>query len=937
MKLGDKKEKKKKGIVSKVVGFFTLLSTLPFIFNIFVVIISLAILFVAAAGILQFFEEEDPIIEEYQIDWGNYTCSCTFLTAEQILQVQAGNQVEVDVNNGASLNITGGSVVTANGLTIPSMGALKEGVGEYGIPIWSGYSKADTGQDIVVGLSIDTRTETKMSTATKDTYESVVVNEYMAKGPVSRMLTGDLAIEDGRLCVALASGVIAWPDDPDKSSTMLGLDVDIVLKNGEVIPCRVKDAKANVHTGELHVLHCGGWGRKNNKYEVDSNGNPVWYKGDKSVIELYKAPNNTVASWLATYIKSVGGYDHAKVYNHGRGLDAAQAINPYSFDSTTLKVSDIASGSTSSFGTNDSTGTTTTEQNTVSSSNTGVEVNSNSLTYSNGQKIGLDSSWEYANESAINSGSATYYTATSNRKDICVAVNAGHGCAGGSSKSTKSHPDGTKKIHDGTNGPGEYSTAISGGTTFLDNESEASVNLKIAIFLKDELLSMGYDVLMIRESDDEQLDNIARTVIANNVADCHVSIHFDSGTSDNGAYYVRTCSCSEYVDMEPVKTWRFQHDELGEALLVGLRNNGSKVNENFVYENDLTQTSYSTIPSVDIELGDRSTSHEESDCEKFAKGLALGVDEFFKTHNPVNQSKRVTSSLNITSITSTTATTNTTSSTTGISVVNKNKNNLRTECSMALEGICGCYVSDPNCMCHIFAGNDGVLGNDDDNTDAINGTVQNNQNIDGLTTTQSTVILAAKEIMQLYLDELSRVQPSRYENGWTNTSGNPWYGQANSKAKWTFTTTINGKSYNSARHDCSSYVNAVLIKLGASFANIGYGTGIMIEPDYLNNVVADDKFILLDYDYNNLQPGDIILKKGHTEILYKIEDVENYAVRRFSWGSTGAVQSALDLSTREMLDVPNVASGGSIKSYYRTGSKTKEYIIRYVGSGGAGK
>lgn len=32
---------------------------------------------------------------------------------------------------------------------------------------------------------------------------------------------------------------------------------------------------------------------------------------------------------------------------------------------------------------------------------------------------------------------------------------------------------------------------------------------------------------MIRENEDVQLDNIARTVIANNNADIHIAIHFD--------------------------------------------------------------------------------------------------------------------------------------------------------------------------------------------------------------------------------------------------------------------------------------------------------------------------------------------------------------------------------------------------------------------------
>ena len=45
--------------------------------------------------------------------------------------------------------------------------------------------------------------------------------------------------------------------------------------------------------------------------------------------------------------------------------------------------------------------------------------------------------------------------------------------------------------------------------------------------MRDKLLAAGYDVLMVRDGSDVQLDNVARTVICNNVADCHISLHWD--------------------------------------------------------------------------------------------------------------------------------------------------------------------------------------------------------------------------------------------------------------------------------------------------------------------------------------------------------------------------------------------------------------------------
>ena len=44
---------------------------------------------------------------------------------------------------------------------------------------------------------------------------------------------------------------------------------------------------------------------------------------------------------------------------------------------------------------------------------------------------------------------------------------------------------------------------------------------------------------------------------------------------------------------------------------------------------DLTQTSYSTVPSVDIELGDKGSSHSDSVLNQLADGLIMGINRFF--------------------------------------------------------------------------------------------------------------------------------------------------------------------------------------------------------------------------------------------------------------------------------------------------------------------
>lgn len=245
-------------------------------------------------------------------------------------------------------------------------------------------------------------------------------------------------------------------------------------------------------------------------------------------------------------------------------------------------------------------------------------------------EIALSSAYKYADFSKINSGKALLYKSTANRKNKVVCVNAGHGTTGGGSVKTYCHPDGSAKVTGGTTGAGATTAAaVSSGMTFADGTAEHKVTLEMAKILKDRLLAQGYDVLMIRDSEDVQLDNVARTVIANNNADCHIALHWDSTTTNKGVFYMSVPNNATYRAMEPVATHWQSHNKLGEALVGGLKNAGNKVFSGGSMEMDLTQTSFSTIPSVDIELGDKSSDHSTATLNQLADGLVAGVNSFF--------------------------------------------------------------------------------------------------------------------------------------------------------------------------------------------------------------------------------------------------------------------------------------------------------------------
>lgn len=242
------------------------------------------------------------------------------------------------------------------------------------------------------------------------------------------------------------------------------------------------------------------------------------------------------------------------------------------------------------------------------------------------EEITLNDEWQYADYSVIKDGDAVLYHTSNQPKDIVVGINAGHGTKDGQTVKTYCHPDKTPKVTGGTTPAGSTkAVAVSAGMTFADGASEADVALKTAELLRDKLLDYGYDVLMLRDEENERLDNIARTVIANNCANCIISLHWDGDNLDydKGCFYISTPDGIK--GMEPVASHWMDHEELGEALIEGLRSNGCKIYGNGSMTIDLTQTSYSTIPSVDIELGNAASSHDDATLDMIADGLVAGI------------------------------------------------------------------------------------------------------------------------------------------------------------------------------------------------------------------------------------------------------------------------------------------------------------------------
>ena len=80
--------------------------------------------------------------------------------------------------------------------------------------------------------------------------------------------------------------------------------------------------------------------------------------------------------------------------------------------------------------------------------------------------------------------------------------------------------------------------------------------------------------------------------------------------------------------MYPVSATAGSDIALGNCVINGLSGSGVKIWNSGILEGDLTQISYSTIPTIDLEVGDRASSHNGNDIDSIAAGITVGVQSF---------------------------------------------------------------------------------------------------------------------------------------------------------------------------------------------------------------------------------------------------------------------------------------------------------------------
>lgn len=184
-------------------------------------------------------------------------------------------------------------------------------------------------------------------------------------------------------------------------------------------------------------------------------------------------------------------------------------------------------------------------------------------------------------------------------------------------------------------GPGssEMKAKETGGTSGVaTGMAEYQLNLDVSKKLRDELQRRGYEVIMVRETNDVDMGNIDRAEVANNAkADAFVRIHANGSENSSATGMMTICQTAS----NPYNGYLYQQSKklAGDILDCAVAVTGAV--KEYVWETDsMCGINWSEVPVTIFEMGYMSNPAEDvllsqgDYQDKIACGVADGIERF---------------------------------------------------------------------------------------------------------------------------------------------------------------------------------------------------------------------------------------------------------------------------------------------------------------------
>ena len=204
-----------------------------------------------------------------------------------------------------------------------------------------------------------------------------------------------------------------------------------------------------------------------------------------------------------------------------------------------------------------------------------------------------------------------------------VAIDAGHQAHGNSEQEPI--------------GPGASQTkakVASGTTGRTTGVTEYQLNLDVSLKLRDELEARGYEVYMIRETNDVDISNAERAQLAaESGADILVRIHANGSdnTSVAGALTMAPSTANPYLSQELIA----ECQKLSQCIITTFCASTGANNQGVYQTDEMSGLNWCSIPATIVEMGYMTNPDEDTRMQtaeyqqQMVTGIADGIDQYF--------------------------------------------------------------------------------------------------------------------------------------------------------------------------------------------------------------------------------------------------------------------------------------------------------------------